>query len=245
MQTADSIATKLKPALQPLQEKIRELQCRIVPSTFNSLDDDLLALPLKEDWRWESFERFMRSCKPQTLMQQMPSFWQAEPFAHFAARTVQAPVAIVEPQNYPLDKALIRFASADSVIAEAGEAGALASYLTDANVALPPYWYLIYSVEAASFTRPGSLAGRHLVVAQEVDLAPTVPLLVQCGDIVKKGTGHFHLSELFTWSDDPKRPTISTKDNLLFVLKDFPLPFSLQDSGTCTCGKTLYDRVYT
>lgn len=240
--TLGSLAQQLAPVLDPIQEGIKNMHCRVVPSTSNSGDPYLRALPLAREWRWPSLESHLTRFRPETLIVQLPSFWQVEPLVHAASRAAGAPVCIVEPQNYPLDKAAIRLASANAILAEAGEAGAIADYLHAGQVALPPFWILIHAGDAPSWSTPHLLKSPGLQVAQEVHMAPGVPLLVQCADIVGAQSGTYHRSDLFAWSDDLAHPSVSTHGSLLFELKDFALPFALKDVGACACGKQLLAR---
>lgn len=244
MQGTDTLAHKLASILDPLQDKIKDMQCRVVPSAFNSSDPYLRAFPIARDWRWSSAAEHLLAFKPQTLILQLPSFWQLEPFAHAASRAAEAPVCNIEPQNFPLDKAAIRLASADAILAEASEAGAIADYLTAQQIELPPYWILVYAGDAPSWDLATALTNKEVAVAREVHLVPGVPLLVQCKDIVAAKNGYYHQSDLFTWNDTLSAPAISTTDSLLFTLKDFTLPFALADNGACACGKRLLTRVY-
>jgi hypothetical protein len=127
MPTTDSIAARLYPMLEPLQTRIKDMQCRIVSSAFNSTDPTLCAFPLARDWQWPSLEDHLKRFKAETLILQLPSFWQVEPFVHFAAKASGTAICNIETQNYPLDKASIRFASANAVLAESTEAAAIAS----------------------------------------------------------------------------------------------------------------------
>lgn len=181
--------------------------------------------------------------KPQTLIVQVPSFWQVEPFAHAASRAAGAPTCIIEPQNYPLDKAAIRLASADAILAEGRDAAAIAEYLHKEHVALPPYWLLVFAGDAPDWSVSPLLRSRHTRVATEVHLAPGVPLLVQCEHIGAAQSDYYHQSDLFAWNLDISAPTISTTNSLVFELKDFPLPFALADKGSCACGKRLLMRI--
>lgn len=237
-----SLANRLAPVLDPLQDRIKDMHWRVVSSAFNSSDPSLRALPLEREWRWPSLEAHLQSFKPQTLILQLPSFWQLEPYVHTAARAAEVPVCIIEPQNFPLDRAAIRLASAEAVLAEAAEAAGIAEYLSTSQVELPPYWILLHAANASQWDAPSLLLGRDIRVAQEVHLAPGVPLLVQCSDIVGAQSGYYHQSDLFAWSGDLSSPAISTNGSLLFEIKDLVLPFKLKDMGTCPCGKKLLAR---
>ncbi len=241
MQDPISLAAKLVPILEPLEERIGTEHYRVVPSTFNSIDESLRALPLKREWRWQSIEMHLKRFAPKTLILQLPSFWQVEPFVHAASRAAGAPVCIIEPQNYPLDKAAIRLAEANALVAEATEANAIADYLYTAQVALPPFWILIHAADAPTWDTPRLLKSGNVHIAEEVHLAPGVPLLVQCAESAAAKSGHYHYSDLFTWSADLARPAIST-DALLFTLTDFTLPFALTEKGLCPCGNMLLAR---
>lgn len=238
----ESLAHQLLPVLEPLQTQIKDWQCRVVPSAFNSKDDTLRALPLEAQWRLPSIEEHLVAFKPQTLILQLPSFWQVEPFIHYAARKAEAPICIIEPQNFPLDKAAIRLASADTILAEATEAAAIAEYLTAGNIQLPPYWILVHAADASQWSMPTLLTNKQLTVASEVQLAPGVPLLVQWAAVVTERSGLYHQSDIFTWSVDLSAPAITTKEPMLFTLTDFALPFTLKNAGHCACGKMLFAR---
>lgn len=242
MQETDSLAQRLSLILDPLQDKIKDWHCRVVPSAFNSTDPYLRALPLAREWHWPSAEEHLKRFGPETVILQLPSFWQVEPFAHLAARAAEAPVCIIEPQNYPLDKAAIRLASANAVWAESTEVAAIADYLHKEQIALPPYWMLVHAGNAAHWDTPALLKNRNTSVAAEVHLAPGVPLLVQCAAIVDAQNGLYHQSGLFTWSADLSSPSITTTSSFLFTLTNFALPFTLTGKGICTCGKKLLAR---
>lgn len=242
MQAADSLAKKLAPILEPLEAGLARMHYRVVPSAFNPNDPYLRALPLAREWRWPTCEEHLKRFSPRTLILQLPSFWQVEPFVHAAARAAQVPVCPIEPQNYPLDRAAVRLASANAILAEAGEAAAVAEHLHAGRAGLPPYWMLVHAGDAPQWRTPDILRGRGLEVAQEVHLAPGVPLLVQCAAIVDKQNDYYHLFELFNWSDDLSNPTITSAGALPFSLTGFALSFSLIDKGACACGKRLVAR---
>ncbi|HEV8666263.1 MAG TPA: hypothetical protein VN665_00230 [Candidatus Paceibacterota bacterium] len=238
----DSLARQLLPTLEPLQGVIKDWHCRVVPSAFNSADDALRALPLAREWRWPSAGEHFKRFKAETIILQLPSFWQLEPFVHFAAQAAGTPLCNVETQNYPLDKASIRLASANGVVAEVTEAAAIAEYLHKEQVMLPPYWLVLHAGDAPTWQLPELLQNKNLEVAEEVHLAPGVPLLVQCADIVAKQSHLFHTSDLFVWNANTAAATITSKELMLFTLADFPLPFTLKNAGPCACGQTLFAR---
>ncbi len=242
MSQTDSLALRLFPILDPLQHKIKDWHCHIVPSAFNPIDPNLRALPLASEWRWVSAQEHIKRFAPETVILQMPVFWQLEPFIYFAVRGAEAPICIIEPQNYPLDKAAVRFASANAIVAEAAEAAAITEYLHAGQIELPPYWIVVHAGDAVRWDTPPLLKNKKLEIAEEVHLAPGVPLLVQCDTIVAAQSGQYHHSDLFIWNDDHSAPAISTTGSLLFTLKDFALPFALEGKGACACGKTLLAR---
>jgi len=245
MDVAISIAQKLLPILEPLQDKIKDWHCRVVPSTANSADSAFRALPLAREWRWHTCEEHLKRFNADTLILQLPSFWQVEPFVYAAAHNAKTPMCIIEPQNYPLDKASIKLASANAVLAEATEAAAIAEYLHAGQIELPPYWMLVHAADATSWRTPHLLQNRQLEVAEEVHLAPGVPLLVQCGHSMTAQNNLFHRSSLFEWNSDLAAPAISTSEKMpmLFSLTNFALPFQLKDRGVCACGQTLLERI--
>jgi hypothetical protein len=242
MQDTGNIAARLVPTLEPLQDIIAENPWRVVPSSFISTDPNLRALPLPMEWRWPSLAGALAALEVHTLILQQPGFWQVEPFAFDAARTSSIPVCNIEPQNYPLDRAAIRFAEADGILAEASEGAAIAEYLQANNVTPLRAWVLIHPADSAQWETPPTLVRVNAAVAHEVHLAPGVPLLVQCTNLAKGNTPRFHRSSIFTWSDDFAAPTITTDVSLPFALTDFALPFSLADEGTCACGEQIVSR---
>jgi len=239
MQTAASAASQLLSILEPLQSIIKVKRWRVVPSSFDAMDDALRAFPLERNWQWHTLEAHIKNFKPETLIVQLPLFWQLEPYVHAAARSAEVPVCIIEPQNYPLDKASVLFAGADGVLAEVTEASALADYLHAQNIALPQYWILIHTVDAPQFTIPELLAKQS--VAQEVHLVPGVPLLEQCTHAAKAKQNQFHQSDIFEWHTNNGQLSIASK-SLVFPLDTIALPFLLADAGACACGKRLYVR---
>ncbi len=233
------MAKKLAPLLEPLEAGISVNHYRVVPSAFNAADPHLRALPLPARWRWSSLEDHIKRFSPETFILQLPAFWQLEPFAYLAAHGAEAGICIIEPGNYPLDKAAVRFAAANTLLAEAAEAAAIAEYLHEGQIELPPYWIVVHAADAPSWSLPPLLKDKNISVAEEVHLAPGVPLLTQCGHIVDARSGLYHASDLFNWNDDPSAPAVSTTDSFLFMLKDFALPFALEGKGICACGKEL------
>lgn len=242
MQNLANIAVQLVPILEPLQEVLATQPVRVVPSSFDSTDPNLRALPLPTDWRWPSLAEALAALEVHTLILQQPGFWQMEPLAFYAARQSSIPICNIEPQNYPLDRAAIRFAGADGVLAEASEAAAIAEYLHVNNVAPCKAWILIHAADAPHWDTPPTLVRAQVGVAHEVHLTPGVPLLVQCKHLAKGSVPRFHRSSIFTWGDNLDAPTISATALMPFALADFPLPFSLKDEGLCACGDRLYSR---
>lgn len=240
MRATDSLAKKLALVLEPLQERVRTMHYRVVSSAF-SPGPHMRALPLIDEWRWASLEEHLERFRPETVLLQLPLFWQLEPFVYRAARDAGAALCIVEPGNYPLDKAAMRFASVSTIIAEATEAAAIAGHVRAGQVGLLPHWILVHAADAMHWDTPDLLRGG-VRVAAEVHIAPGVPLLMQCGHIVAAQSGHYHRCELFAWSGSLSSPAISTNSSFLFELKDFALPFALEDRGTCACGKRLVAR---
>lgn len=242
MHDTGTIAARLVPTLEPLQDTITGKPWRVVPSSFVSTDPNLRALPLPMDWRWLSLAEVLGALGVHMLILQQPGFWQMEPLAFYAACRSSIPLCNIEPQNYPLDRAAIRFAGADGVLAEASEAAAIAEYLNTNNVTLPGAWVLIHAADAPHWDTPPALLRVRAAVAHEVHLAPGVPLLVQCKHLAKQSAPSFHYSSVFRWSDSLDAPIIHSTALLPFVLADFPLPFSLKDEGLCACGEPLYSR---
>lgn len=237
-----NIAARLVPTLEPLQDIIASNPWRVVPSSFISTDPNLRALPLPMEWRWPSLATVLAALEVRTLILQQPGFWQIEPFAFYAARESSIPVCNIEPQNYPLDRAAIRFAETDGIVAEAAEAAAVAEYLQSNNVTPLRAWVLIHTGDAAQWETPPTLVRAHVQVAHEVHMTPGVPLLVQCKYLAKGNAPRFHRSSVFTWSDTIAAPTITANASLPFTLTEFALPFSLADEGTCACGEQIVSR---
>ncbi len=240
----ESLAKQLAIVLEPHQKDIKTLRYRIVPSSFSGTDAYLLAVPLKGEWQWPTLEEHLKRFKPETVILQLPTFWQLEPFVQTSARNAGAPLSVIEPQNFPLDKAAIRLASANTIIAEASEAAAIAEYLHAGQVALPPYWVLIHAADAVHWKVPHLLQSHGQEVAEEVHLVPGVPLLVQCAEMVRTHSSQYHQSDMFVWNNTLTAPMISVTKTLPFTLKDFALPFALKDKGVCVCGKRLVGRSY-
>lgn len=236
-----SIAARLVSILEPIQDRIADEHWRVVPSSFSSTDPNLRALPLPQEWQWPSLAETLTALEVHTLILQQPGFWQVEPFAFHAARESSIPVCNIEPQNYPLDRAAIRFAEADGVLAEASEAALLAEYLYAHNVTPLRAWVLIHSADANTWDVPPALVRANVQVAHEVHLVPGVPLLVQCGHLAKQNAPRFHRSHICSWSEDLRTPAI-TIESLPFNLTQFELPFALQDEGICTCGECTVSR---
>lgn len=242
MQDTDNIAARLVPTLEPLQDIIASKPWRVVPSSFISTDPNLRALPLLMDWQWPSLAEVLAALEVHTLILQQPGFWQVEPFAFYAARQSSIPVCNIEPQNYPLDRAAIRFAEADGVLAEVSEATAIADYLSTNNVTPLRAWALIHPADAPTWDTPATLVRSNAQVAHEVHLTPGVPLLVQCKHLAKQKASLFHRSKIFIWGKRLDAPTITTTDLLPFAFENFTLPFSLTDQGTCACGEKVVSR---
>ena len=238
----ESLAKKLTIVLESHQKDTRKVPYRLVPSTFSGSDAYLQAVPLWGEWQWPTLEEHLKRFEPETIILQLPTFWQLEPFVQTSARNAGAPLCVIEPQNFPLDKAAIRLASANTIIAEASEAAAIAEYLHAGQVALPHYWVLIHAADAVHWKVPQLLQGRGQEVAEEVQLVPGVPLLVQCKAIVDARSGQYHESDIFVWNSNLVAPMISATETFPFTLKDVALPFALKDEGVCLCGKRLVAR---
>ncbi len=243
MQDTGTIAARLIPTLEPLQDIIASKPWRVVPSSFISTDPNLRALPLPMDWQWPSLAEILAAFEVHTLILQQPGFWQVEPFAFYAARQSSIPVCNIEPQNYPLDRAAIRFAETDGMLAEASEAAAIADYLSVNNVTPLRAWILIHPADTPTWETPAPLVRAGTQVAHEVHLVPGVPLLTQCSHLIKTGVPRFHRSNIFIWNNNLTTPTVTAAASLPFALTNFALPFSLTDQDTCACGERIVHRV--
>lgn len=227
--------------LKTLQPRIPEMSCRVVPSSFEADDPDLLAYPLPTDWEWVTCEKTLRAWKPTGVMMRLPLFWQAESPLNQACQQVGAPLFVNDPENMPLGGAAVAGAGMDTIVTEVSDAYEFSQYLAQKHIAPPRNWLLVHRADAPEFAIPGLLRDDYTRVAQEVHLFPLFPVLSQCTHLVREKASSFHAAEGRTIDAGEHGIRVSTEEPLLVPFMQWKLQNVLKDGGLCTCGLARYE----
>ena len=233
--------------MRQLLAQLRDMQstmppnCRVVPSSFDPTDTELLALlrPLHFDWR--SCRHILESAGSRAVANRMPIFWQMQSALHDACRPLGIPIFLSEPANVALGAVSLALADVDTVVSEARDIDALIAYVRERNLPPPRVCIAIHRLEDA-WQIPEHAISSVSVVAQEVHLLPTIPLLVQCIALARAISALYHLSETIEWTFRGEEASISSADPLLSI-SNLDLPDRLAHRGVCACRAALYQRV--
>ncbi len=232
--------SELRLSLHESESRIRDVPCRIIPTSFDPDDETLTAYPHPLDWRWLSCERALTLFKPTGVMMRLPLFWQAESPLHDACEKSGTSIFVNEPENMPIGGAAIQREAVDTVVTTAEDAFAFSTYLLEKNIPLAKNWLIINRVNAPEWRVPESLTQKEITLAQEVHLFPTMPLLVQCEECIAQKKG-FHISDEYIWEEIESGVTITSKENTLTPLTKLQLPSPIKSAGTCACGKPRFE----
>ena len=138
----------------------------------------------------------------------------------------------------PVGAAALQLGGMDTVVTEARDASTFAEYLQKENGELPKKWIVIHRADD-TWNIPTSLS--NCMVAQEVHLFPSLPILAQCPALMTETADipRFHIVTESRY--DPHAGTVETpaKDAIpAFILK---MP-SITVGGVCACGSTVYKQ---
>ncbi len=224
------------------QAHIPEMQNRVVPSSFDPDDENLIAFPLPLSYTWSSCERALVRSRPRGVMMRAPLFWQLEAPLHAACRAAGAPIFVNDQANMPVGGAAIQLADTDAVVTSANDAVAFAAYLSEKKMPHPRLWILISSLEEYLRKTDHSREGIRGTVVEEVHLFPGLVLLEQCEHLAD-ARGGFHASGTFHWEIGSEECLItSLQEDAPIPFARLTLPLALRKRGTCGCGNPVFER---
>lgn len=215
--------TELRTRLDAIEPHIQEMDCFVVPSTFDPDDVELRAFPIPNSWKWSSCEEMLKAFKSRVVMMRLPLFWQLEPALYEACQAAHATIFINEPENMPMGAEAIRQGEVDTIVTTAADAAAFSAYLLEKKLHSSCNWIIVHRAEEA-WNIPAILQIADTRVAQEVHLLPGAVALYQCPALAEAKTAAFHICEY---------------TNPLVPLE---IPFELTSREKCSCGETVYGR---
>lgn len=200
------------------------LPWRLMPGSFDPLEEPMPIVEQPLEWPWRSLERHLQEHRLHALMVRLPLFWQLEIPIFRACREAGAYLLINDQDNMPLGAAALREASTDCVLTERDDALRFAMYLKEKQAPLPRSWFIIHRPDASEWGLPEHIRHSGAAITAEVHLFPGVSVLEQCAELAKKQTPQFHVAE--SW----------------IPLKARDLPWALRATGSCECGKDILQR---
>lgn len=228
-----SLAQLLESALP----RMRDLACRIAPSSFDPDDAQLLPFPKSTDPAWPSFGAVLNAVHPRAVMACVPFFWQIEPSLHRECRAVPCPLFMSQKQNVPVAAEAIRQIGIEVVVAEAAHADILARAILERAVPLPRTWVLISGMHSPLREIPAILAEDGCTVVHETHLVPGVPILATCATAAHARFVH-HPTSNFSWEFDASGASITSAVPMPLPLVRFSVPFRASEASACaSCGK--------
>lgn len=228
--------------IKEIQPLIQNMNGRVVPSSFDPDDENLMAFPLPLSYSWSSCERALVANRPSGVMMRAPLFWQLEAPLHAACHVAGAPIFVNDRANMPVGGAAIQLAEMDTVVTSADDAVEFAAYLSEKKIPHPRLWILV--------TPLSEFAGGHIVprdgvmgrVVEEIHLFPGVVLLEQCEELAAARSG-FHLSDSFHWEVGAAESLITSQDkNAPIPLARIVLPLAFSERGVCPCGQIIFQK---
>ncbi len=233
--------SELRDRLSVFETKLKEVSCRVVPTSFDPNDPDLRAFPRPLSWKWSSCEDALKRFAPRVVMMRLPLFWQVEPLLHEACRAVPAPIFVNDADNMPVGEAAIRLAYVDTVVTDTSDSFAFSSFLSEKKT-LPKSWIIIHRPDSTWDIPTPLRDARETRVAQEVHVFPGVPILHQCAELSEKKEPAFHASAEFQIEVEKDRIYISGSTSDPFPLSRLEIPLALRETGLCPCGKKIFVR---
>ncbi len=226
--------------LEKIESKVPEMNCRVMPSSFNPDDENLRAFPYYLAPRWDSLERALRESGSHGVMMRLPLFWQVESNLHHACRATDAFLFLNEPENMPLGAAALRLAEIDAVITDTKDAFAFSLYLSSNNSPLDFTWLIIHSADKDAVKIPEILLGRGAKVIQEVHIFPGVTVLEQCSHIWKDKSPRFHVSDDYILEKIGDKMTVTSANDAPLPFFRYELSLRLSEEKKCSCGEKTF-----
>ncbi len=226
--------------LERIESRIPEMNCRVMPSSFNPDDENLRAFPYHLSPRWDSCERALRESGSHGVMMRLPLFWQVESNLHHACRAADAFLFLNEPENMPLGAAALRLAEIDAVITDTKDAFAFSLYLSSNNSPLDFTWVIVHPADYGAIKIPEILLQEGVRVIQEVHIFPGVPVLEQCSPIWKDKSSFFHVSDDYISEKIGDEVLITSANDAPLPFFRYKLPLELREEKRCPCGKQTF-----
>ncbi len=233
-------ASELLRLLGAIQNRIPEMNARVMPSSFDPDDSALCAFPSRKTAGWNSCERVLRDSGARGVMMRLPLFWQVEPNLFAACQAAGAFIFINDADNMPLGTAAVRDAHIDTIVTDAGNAHAFARYLLEKKSGMAKTWIIVHAPHTDIAPVPKALEDLHIRVAQEVHVFPGVPVLVQCTLLEKNKESSFHVSDSYEHEKTKDGLALTSTDASPLPFFRYELPLRLRDEGQCGCGKTIF-----
>ncbi|MSU74103.1 hypothetical protein EXS56_03105, partial [Candidatus Kaiserbacteria bacterium] len=133
--------------IQAIQETLKSLRCRIIPTSFEAEDPHLAGFPVHSLWRWNTCAQALSELKPHGVMMRLPLFWQLEVPLWYACRTAHTPIFLNDPENMPVGAAALQLGGMDTVVTEQCDASTFAEYLQKENEEFPKKWIVIHRAD--------------------------------------------------------------------------------------------------
>ncbi len=232
---------KFLELLKDIEDKIPEMNCRVMPSSFDPDDQNLLAYPYYLSPRWDSCEKALRAFGARGVMMRLPLFWQTESLLHSACRAAGAFIFINEPENMPVGALALREGEVNTIVTDINDVFVFSSYLRDNKFPLNQTWIIVHPLKNKIGTIPEVLMKKEVLVAQEVHLFPGVPILEQCSTLWKEKKLLFHLLDLYVIEKKDNKSLLSNISDSPFSFFRYELPLHLNEAGRCGCGKDIFN----
>ncbi len=226
--------------LERIESRIPEMNCRVMPSSFNPDDENLRAFPYHLSPRWGSCERALRESGSHGVMMRLPLFWQVESNLYHACRAANAFLFLNESENMPLGAAALRLAEIDAVVTDTKDAFAFSLYLSSNNSPLDFTWVIVHTADYGAIKIPEILLQEGAKVIQEVHIFPGVPVLEQCSPIWKDKSSFFHVSDDYILEQIGNNDAITSANDAPLPFFRYELPLRLREEKKCSCGKQTF-----
>ncbi|MCG3769290.1 MAG: hypothetical protein JW384_00412 [Nitrosomonadaceae bacterium] len=224
--------------IRAIQDTLKSVPCRIIPTSFEAEDVNLVGFPLHPLSRWDSCAQALSEFKSHGVMMRLPLFWQLEVLLWYACRTVPAPIFLNDPENMPVGAAALQLGGMDTVVTEQRDAGIFAEYVQKENEVVPKNWIIVHRADD-TWSVPTSLSD--CKVAQEVHLFPGLPILSQCPALMTEisGTPRFHIAQGNRFEPSANTFETPSKDAVPSFTLDIP---RITAGGMCVCGDLIYTQ---
>ncbi len=224
--------------IQAIQDTLKSIRCRIIPTSFEADDSALSGFPLHPLSRWDSCAQALSELNPHGVMMRLPLFWQLEVLLWYASRSVRAPVFLNDPENMPVGAAALQLGGMDTVVTEQRDASTFADFVKKENGELPEKWIIVHRAQDR-WDMPASLSG--CKIAQEVHLFPGLPILSQCAVLMgeRSDIPRFHITRGNRYEYDSKVFETASKDEIPSFRLNIP---PITTSEVCSCGDSVYTQ---